>query len=122
MLQAIIKRLKKDEKGFTLIELVVVIAIIGILAVVLIPKFGGFTEDAKVKAALSQLKQFKTVAETIYAQNGSYPPNMNAFNSYIPDAANKKDPWNGGYTFLITDGYTITDSKGHKVSALTEPQ
>ncbi|QXM05994.1 prepilin-type N-terminal cleavage/methylation domain-containing protein [Crassaminicella indica] len=54
MFQKINKRLK-NRKGFTLVELIVVIAVLGILASIAVPKFGGFTDKAK-NAADEQLK------------------------------------------------------------------
>ena len=54
------KRLNK--KGFTLIELIVVIAILGILAAIAIPRFSGFQDNAKNKAVLAEAK---TLANTI---------------------------------------------------------
>lgn len=45
-----LNKLRKSKKGFTLIELIVVIAILGILAAIAIPRFAGFTSKAKVAA------------------------------------------------------------------------
>lgn len=44
------KKLNKRKGGFTLIELIVVLAILGILAAIIIAQFGGFTESAKLRA------------------------------------------------------------------------
>ena len=47
---------RTNKKGFTIVELVVVIAVIAILAAVMIPTFSGVTKDAKKKAALQEVK------------------------------------------------------------------
>ena len=46
----------KNKKGFTLIELIVVIAILGILALILVPAFNGYIEDTKTQVASSYAK------------------------------------------------------------------
>lgn len=66
------RSLVKNKKGFTLIELIVVIVIIGILAAVLIPRMTGFTKKAQSTEALVHAKQFATAYDSVYADIGSW--------------------------------------------------
>ena len=66
-------QLKKKKKGFTLIELIVVIAIIAILAAILLPRYFGFTDQARQSAAVSDAKSIRSIAETYYASYGVWP-------------------------------------------------
>ena len=52
---------QRNKKGFTLVELIIVIAIIGVLAGVLIPTFAGVIEKAKIANDQASLKNFNTV-------------------------------------------------------------
>jgi general secretion pathway protein G len=63
-----------NQKGFTLIEIMVVVIISGILAALVIPQFAGRTEQAKVEAAKTQINSlFSTALDMYEADNGSYP-------------------------------------------------
>ena len=66
--------LKEDkQKGFTLIELMIVVAIIGILASVAIPAYQDYTAKAQVSEAFSLASSAKSAVSLYYAENGSFP-------------------------------------------------
>lgn len=64
---------KKNLRAFTLIELLIVVAIIGILAVALVPRITGSTMTARDAARKADLQQISTALEMYYNSNGSYP-------------------------------------------------
>lgn len=66
-------KMKKDNKGFTLVELMIVVAIIGILAAIAIPQFQAYRAKAFNSAAESDLKNFKTAMEASLADQQAYP-------------------------------------------------
>ena len=65
--------LKHVQKGFTLIELMIVVAIIGILAAIAIPAYQNYTIRAQVTEGLSLADGWKTGIAEFYAQNGVMP-------------------------------------------------
>lgn len=63
----------RNQKGFTLVELMIVVAIIGILAAIAIPQFAAYRQRAFNSASLSDLKNFKTAMEVTFSDNNAYP-------------------------------------------------
>jgi len=63
---------KKNEKGFTLIELMIVIAIIGILAAIAIPQFNAYRKRSYNAAAQADLRNAATAQEAYYVDNATY--------------------------------------------------
>lgn len=59
----------KNKKGFTLIELIVVIAILGILALFLVPQFMGYSQDAKNQVAQANTRTVWTAANAALTQS-----------------------------------------------------
>ncbi|MFT4047011.1 MAG: pilin [Solimonas sp.] len=65
--------MKKTQQGFTLIELMIVVAIIGILAAIAIPAYQDYTIRAQVSEGLSLADGAKTAIAEYYSQNGTFP-------------------------------------------------
>lgn len=74
MLTGFYKIMRKNKKGFTLIELIVVVAILAILAIVAIPRFAGISEDAEDSAMLATATSILNAAEVFYVDNDNVSP------------------------------------------------
>jgi len=79
--------MKSLQKGFTLIELMIVIAIIGILAAIAIPAYQNYTIRAQVTEGLNLADGWKTAVSEFYAQTGAFPTGSSVAGSATTIAA-----------------------------------
>ena len=98
---------RTNKKGFTIVELVVVIAVIAILAAVMIPTFSNITKEAKKSALLQEAKNEYTEAYSMDLSDGEIDKDCDN-DSYSFPAGYAIDN-NGNATYTKTkDGYTAT--------------
>ncbi|RII29918.1 MAG: type II secretion system protein GspG [Geobacter sp.] len=75
--------LHKNRRGFTLIEIMVVIVILALLAALVGPKLIGRTDDAKIGTTKTQIKQLETAIKLYKLDNGSYPSTEQGLNALV---------------------------------------
>ena len=68
----------KQKKGFTLVELLIVVVILAILAGILVPQFSSATDDAKLASIDSNLANIRAAIDLYYQQHGHYPGSVTA--------------------------------------------
>src|ERR1051325_120425 len=105
------QRTRPQQRAFTLIELLLVLVILGVLAAIVVPKFSGRTEQARVTAAITQISSFTTALSAFEVDNGGFPRGRNGLGDLVQrprDAQNwhgpylesiPKDPWGNEYIY-----------------------
>lgn len=112
------RRILRCNKGFTLIELMVVIVILGILAGLIVPRIMGRPEEARRMKARVQIESIETALKLYHLDNGIYPSTEQGLQALVepPSVGNiprrwrdggylergriPKDPWGNDYVYL----------------------
>jgi general secretion pathway protein G len=108
----------KNDKGFTLLEIIVVVFILSLLAAIVAPKIIGRTDDARIAQAKIQIKNFETALKLFKLDNGFYPsteqglaslvekptsgqiPQKYREGGYLEQKKIPADPWGNVYVYL----------------------
>jgi len=94
------KRIIRSNKGFTLIEIMVVLIIIGLLAGIVVPRLMGRTEEAKRTKTAVQIKNLQSALDLYKLDSGNYPTTDQGLQALIEKPAIGEIPRNwkeGGY-------------------------
>ena len=109
----------KSQSGFTLIELIMVIVILGILAAVAIPKFVDLSGNAKTGACKSNQAVIESAAAIKYAQNAAagspgFPEDVLTNKDYYANGKVPTCPKGGTYTYDKNKGTITCSIEDHK--------
>ncbi|NTW77266.1 MAG: prepilin-type N-terminal cleavage/methylation domain-containing protein [Syntrophaceae bacterium] len=91
---------QSNKRGFTLVELLAVIAIMAILVAIGIPAYNDYINKARVARAVSEIKMLEREIISYKVDNGTFPDSLNDIGY-----GSLQDPWNNPYNYLnIEDG------------------
>lgn len=109
----------QNQAGMTLVEIMIVLAIVGSMMALLLPRITGQLDKSKVKEAKIQMAQIVNAISMYYSDCGSYPKSLENLvtqdascpnwgpESYLKKAP--KDPWNRVFSYENADGsYSLT--------------
>jgi type IV pilus assembly protein PilA len=100
-----------NEKGFTLIELMIVIAIIGILAAIAIPNFVSYRMRAYDSDAQSNIKNLMTAEEAYFVDNATYTNTVSGLPGFVQSAkVNISVAAAGTTSYEVTAKHTASDN------------
>ena len=109
---------KQKQLGFSLIEIMVVVVILGILAELVVPKIIGRPDEARVVKAKHDILTLENALELYQLDNGFYPSTEQGLHALVQKPSSDpmpqnwkaylkslpKDPWGRDYVYMLTDG------------------
>ena len=88
---------RRPSEAFTLLEIMVVVAILGILAATIIPQFRGATDDAKISAAKAHIGELENAVDRFYLNMDRYPTAEEGLKVLVEAPAGGDSKWRGPY-------------------------
>jgi len=125
------RNLYRKKKGFTLVELMVVIIILAVLTAIAVPSYMALRNKARTAAAQSEMRNIATALELYNADKDTYPAvttwNTDLQTGGYMNPVPTKDPWGvaGGYAYTSTDvttTYTLTCASANPDVIITNGQ
>lgn len=113
----------KKDQGFSLIELLVVLVILGLIAGLVVPNILQRGEDAKVRAADAEVQRLSMAVDEFYLDNGRVPreleelvdepSNASNWNGPYVNQSNLRDPWENPYEYRYPGEHRPYDIYSH---------
>jgi general secretion pathway protein G len=100
---------RAGEHGFTLVEILVVITIIGLIMALVAPRVLNYLSEAKVKAAKIQIESISSTLDLYYLDTGQYPSTSEGLAALVQRPGGVEG-WNGPY---LKGGFVPDDPWGH---------
>lgn len=93
----------RNQKGFTLMELMIVIVIIGVLAAIGVPAYTGYVNKAKSATCDSNKRSLASAVGLYYAENSAYPSATSDLSALMPNYADMKCAETGAQLSIISN-------------------